>query len=138
MKKRTLERRKNSPIQSIPYLFWGRRQIIRRDRDELYVDKFNSQEYLAIALLCFFIILDGLLTSLHLANGAAEANPFLNWFYLNHGINSLLFIKGSITIPALLIIILRLRYPLAQKGMWFLISFYGLLFCYHLWGFSLS
>ena len=96
------------------------------------------QDSISIFMLLFLAILDGHFTSLHLANGATEANPLLAYALKYWDITGLLWVKFAITIPCLLILQNYTRFSLVQKSVHLLLGIYACLMLYHLWGFTLA
>lgn len=121
------------------YLFVGKRTGPRRSKESVnyYVDRFQWGELKLVSSVLFLCLTDAFFTLIHLQNGAEEINPFLNYFYLNHGFWALCLVKFLITGPALIFLLLHIRFIRAKTGLLFLLSVYGILNIYHLLGFYL-
>lgn len=102
------------------------------------INHFVAREYLSVAALLFFAILDAFFTFTHLANGAVEINPLLAYTLKHWGVRGMFWVKFSITLPCCLILLTYIRLPLAQKGIHVLLGAYGFVTLYHVWGFQIA
>ena len=131
------DRRRNGfTLSSLKYLFVGNRKSSRRKTEitNYYVDQYNSYEITLICTLLFLNLLDVLFTFVHLENGASEANPFLNFFYVNFGFSALFLVKALIVAPALFFLLVHIKFIRAKKGIWLLLGTYVILNIYHVAG----
>ena len=80
--------RRSNKIPDIKSLFiYGRRKGIRRQDDKyknFYFDQYSSALFVAIIIILFLTIFDGLLTLFLIDFGATEINPVMAYF-LNFG-----------------------------------------------------
>ena len=79
--KRTgLDRRVNRGFTLKSLFIGGRREEIRRQKDKLKIflaDRYSSTIFVAIVVILFFSVIDGLLTLILIGHGAKEINPLL-------------------------------------------------------------
>jgi hypothetical protein len=138
------ERRLRTDRRVRPTTLWstlrwrGRRHGFRRagEAHRVYVDHL-SRRTVMLALLCMGgSVLDALLTLLHLAEGASEANLAMH-LALTHSAALFLALKLSITGVSAWWLAAHQHLPLAQRGLYGLALGYGVVLGYQLllfWG----
>jgi hypothetical protein len=138
------ERRLRTDRRVRPTTLWstlrwrGRRRGFRRAGEvhRAYVDCLSRRTVVLALLFVVGSALDALLTLLHLADGASEANPVMR-LTLTHSDALFLALKLSITGVSTWVLAAHQYFPWAQRGLYSLVLSYGVLLAYQLclfWG----
>ncbi len=127
-------RSKATPLVS-KFTFRGERRYHRRQGDlhrkNCYVDRPQKEMVLIIAAISALCLLDALLTLYHLANGAVEVNPVMN-YYLSMGSGYFFLAKMFITIPALILLLLHQNFYYIKRIVTCIAGLYSAVVIYHL------
>jgi len=138
------ERRVRPDRRARPTTLWstlrwrGRRHVFRRagEAHRAYVDCLARRTVVLALLFVVGSALDALLTLVHLADGAATANPVMS-LALTHSDGLFLALKLSLTGMSAWFLAAHQHFPLAQRGLYGLVLGYGVVLVYQLllfWG----
>jgi len=115
---RSLSDRRQRPTPVLSrYWLRGRRRGGRRDHERwnIYVDRYSRGEWACVLGLLLLTAIDGLWTWAHLLRGVPEANPLLAWAWEQGGIAGFLTAKFAITVSALFVLLLHVRFRWTRR-----------------------
>ena len=122
-----------TPALSKYSFFGGRRRGLpyARGGERTFVDVYGTMVWIALSLFLALNFLDAHFTLIYLQRGGAEGNPVAQ-LLLNQGIAPFYTWKNlGIGIGAILFCLMK-NFPNVRKGVFIVLSFYQLLFFYHL------
>lgn len=133
--RRVLKDRRQKPTQPFSrYMFFGRRQTIRRKTDRktyLYVDRYSHNLLFSLLLITLLSVLDAYFTIFHMERGAHEINPLMNFLF---GYGNIYFFtaKYAMTMLGVLLLCMYKNLFIARIGMVFILLSYLAVLTYHL------
>jgi hypothetical protein len=132
--RRTLRDRRRRPTRPIGrYIFFGRRQTIRRQTDRkthLYVDRYGHRLLMALLLILLLSILDAYLTIFHVNRGAQEINPLMNCL-IGFGYIYFFVVKYLASALAVFILCIHKYWVPVRVGILCILVLYLLVFAHH-------
>lgn len=131
----TLDRRLERTRLWSAYLIHGRRSRGRRqgENENIYVDRYQPKDILLAVTILVLNILDAILTIHYVGDDLQrEANPFARYL-LELGYGWFIFGKAVVVALCILFLAVHKNFRLVRPALLFLLAFYGLLLCYHLY-----
>lgn len=135
-----VDRRTSEDRRARPTSLWsiltrrGFRKHGRRRGEHLnaYVDRYRRDEVLLVAFILILNLLDAYFTLDYVrVKSGREANPIAD-FLLDMGNEYFIHAKSILVTLCLAFLLVHKNFRFVKAALWSLFTFYGLLFCYHL------